>query len=184
MLLGELRRASPRAALPVVTFAEGVTFHLNGDLIRVVHVPHAHTDGDALIHWTRADVLHMGDTFFNGMLPFIDLESGGSVDGLLRAIDTALAMSTDATRIIPGHGPMATRAELAAYRDRIKTIRDRVNTEIRRRRTLEQIQALRLADAYGRDTDFIPPARFVESVYNSLRNPPRHPQRHDHGERG
>lgn len=186
MLLGEMRRASPRSALPVVTFAEGVTFHLNGDTIKVVHVAHAHTDGDALIHWTRADVLHMGDTFFNGALPFIDLESGGSVDGLLAAVEAALAMTGERTRIIPGHGPMATRADLIAYRERIRTVRDRVRAEIRRGRTLQQIQALGLANAYGRPTDFVPPARFVETVYNSLRTPPRHSAPHaaPHGELG
>ena len=72
---------SPGGALPVITFSENLTFHLNGDDIRAVHVEHAHTDGDSLIHWTRANVLHMGDTYFNGMLPFIDLDSGGSIDG-------------------------------------------------------------------------------------------------------
>jgi len=186
MLRGEMTRPSPAGALPVVTFAEGVTFHLNGDTIRVAHVSHAHTDGDVLIHWTGANVLHMGDTFFNGMLPFIDLESGGSVDGLLRAVDAALAMTNAGTRIIPGHGPMASRADLAADRDRIRTLRDRIAAEIARGQSLEQIQALGLADTYGKATDFIPPARFVESVYNSLRNPPAHGSgsHGHHGERG
>ncbi|HZG45943.1 MAG TPA: MBL fold metallo-hydrolase [Allosphingosinicella sp.] len=186
MLRGEMTRPSAPGALPVVTFAEGVTFHLNGDTIRVAHVAHAHTDGDAFIHWTGANVLHMGDTFFNGMLPFIDLESGGSVDGLLRAVDAALVMTNDTTRIIPGHGPVATRADLISYRDRIRSVRDRVAAEIGRGRTLEQIQALRLADAYGKSSDFIPPARFVEAVYNSLRSPAHGHGggSHTHGERG
>ncbi|HEY0326587.1 MAG TPA: MBL fold metallo-hydrolase, partial [Allosphingosinicella sp.] len=171
MLLGEMRRASPREALPVVTFAEGVTFHLNGDTIRVSHVANAHTDGDSFVYWTGANVLHMGDTFFHGMLPFIDLESGGSVDGLLAAIDVGLGIANDSTRIIPGHGRIASRADLIAYRDRIRSVRDRVAAEIAAGRTLEQVQALRLADAYGRTTDFIPPEAFVTSVYNSLRSP-------------
>ncbi len=94
MSMGQLLRGdqvppAPAAALPVVTFGENLTFHLNGDDIRVVHVEHAHTDGDALVYWTRANVIHMGDTFFNGMLPFIDLESGGSIDGLLAALGQA-----------------------------------------------------------------------------------------------
>jgi glyoxylase-like metal-dependent hydrolase (beta-lactamase superfamily II) len=171
MLLGELRRPSPTAALPVVTFAQGVTFHLNGDTIQVRHVEHAHTDGDALVYWQRANVLHMGDTFFNGALPFIDLESGGSVDGVLRAVETALAMSNAGTRIIPGHGPVATRSDLVAYRNRIRSIRGRVAAEIARGRTLAQIQALGIANAHGKATDFVPPARFVETVFNSLRRP-------------
>ena len=82
--------ASPAGALPIVTFSDDLTFHLNGDDIRVHHVEHAHTDGDSLVHWTRANVLHMGDTFFNGMLPFIDLDSGGSIDGLLDALLIAI----------------------------------------------------------------------------------------------
>lgn len=186
MLRGEMVPAAARGALPVVTFDDGVTFHLNRDTIRVTHVANAHTDGDALIYWTGANVLHMGDTFFHGMLPFIDLESGGSVDGLLAAIDVALGIANDSTRIIPGHGRIASRADLIAYRVRISSVRDRVAAEIAAGRTLEQIQALRLADAYGRTTDFIPPEAFVASVYNSLRSPPhRHDggPSHRHGER-
>jgi cyclase len=179
MLRGRMVAPSPRGALPVVTFAEGVTFHLNGDTIRVVHVANAHTDGDALIYWTGANVLHLGDTFFNGILPFIDLESGGSVDGLLAALDTAVQMANDGTRIIPGHGPVASRAELIAYRDLIRSVRDRVAAEIAAGRSLDQIQALGLADSYGAETDFIPPRAFIASIYNSLRAPPRH----DHGGR-
>lgn len=186
MLRGDMVPAAPRGALPVVTFEDGVSFHLNRDTLRVTHVANAHTDGDALIYWTGANVLHMGDTFFNGILPFIDLESGGSVDGLLAAVDRALGIANETTRIIPGHGPIATRADLVAYRNRIRTVRDRIAAEIAAGRTLEQVQALRLADAYGRTTDFIPPEAFVASVYNSLRNPPhRHgPSTHSHGERG
>lgn len=186
MLRGEMVPAAPRGALPVVTFADGVTFHLNGDTIRITHVANAHTDGDALIYWTGANVLHMGDTFFHGMLPFIDLESGGSVDGLLAAIETALAIGNDRTRIIPGHGRIASRADLIAYRDRIRSVRDRVAAEIAAGRSLEQIQALRLADSYGRTTDFIPPEAFVASVYNSLQSPPHRHEggTHRHGERG
>ncbi len=186
MLRGEMVPAAPRGALPVVTFDDGVTFHLNGDTIRVRHVANAHTDGDALIYWTGANVLHMGDTFFHGMLPFIDLESGGSVDGLLAAIDVALDIANESTRIIPGHGPMATRADLVSYRSYISDVRDRVATEIAAGRSLEQIHALGLADSYGSEDDFIPPRAFVETVYNSLRNPPhRHGGTpHHHGERG
>ncbi len=111
MLRGTRIPAAPAGALPVVTFSEDVTFHLNGDEIRVHHVEQAHTDGDALIHWTRANVLHMGDTYFNGILPFIDLESGGSANGLIAALDEALRLADARTVIIPGHGPISTRAD-------------------------------------------------------------------------
>ena len=118
--------ASPEMALPVVTFAEGVTFFWNGDEVRVFHVPPAHTDGDSVVQFTKADVLHMGDTFVNGSFPLIDISSGGRIDGILASADRALAAATDKTRIIPGHGPLASKADLQAYRDVVKTVRDRV----------------------------------------------------------
>ncbi len=117
---------SPEGALPVVTFAEGVTFHWNGDEIRVFHVPPAHTDGDSIVHFVKTDVVHMGDLFFNGMYPFIDTSSGGRVDGVIAAADRVLAAVSDKTRIIPGHGPLASKADLQTYRDTLKTLRDRI----------------------------------------------------------
>jgi glyoxylase-like metal-dependent hydrolase (beta-lactamase superfamily II) len=117
---------SPEAALPVVTFADAVTFHWNGEEIRVYHVPPAHTDGDAIVHFVKADVVHMGDTFFNGSYPFIDVSSGGRVDGVIAAADRVLAGTTDKTRFIPGHGPLGTKADLKSYRDTLQTLRDRI----------------------------------------------------------
>jgi glyoxylase-like metal-dependent hydrolase (beta-lactamase superfamily II) len=157
--------ASPTGALPIVTFTRSVTFHLNGDEIRVFHVADAHTDGDAMVYWTRANVLHMGDTFFRDFLPFIDLDSGGSVDGLLRAVDEALGIADERTVIVPGHGPLARRADLAAYRALVARLAARVRAEVRRGRTLDQIRALRLADAHGRATDFVTPDFFIETLY-------------------
>ncbi len=179
---GERVAPSPAGALPVITFSQNLTFHLNGDDIRAVHVAHAHTDGDSLIHWTRANVLHMGDTFFNGFLPFIDLDSGGSIDGLIAAAETALRLANEETRIIPGHGPVARRADLVRYRDTLRSIRDAVAGAMREGKTLAQIQALRLADSHGRPTDFVPPERFIETVHRSLSNPPaaHHRDRRDH----
>jgi glyoxylase-like metal-dependent hydrolase (beta-lactamase superfamily II) len=170
---------SPPGALPVVTFGESLTLHLNGDDIRAVHVEHAHTDGDVLVHWTRANVLHMGDVFFVGFLPFIDVDSGGSIDGLIAAVDVALGIANENTVVIPGHGPVSRRADLVAYRAMLRSLRDRVAAEIRRRRSLPQVLALRLADAYGHPTDFIPPDRFIETVYRSMSQPPRR-QGHRH----
>ena len=168
--------ASPKGALPVVTFAEGVTLHLNGDTLHVVHVANAHTDGDALVHWQKANVLHMGDTFFHRQsFPFVDLSSGGSIDGLVAAADKALALTNPQTRIIPGHGPVASRAELAAYRAMLVDIRTKVAAGIRAKRTLAQIQAAKPAARYGMPDGFIKPDQFVEAVYNSLtKKPHRH----------
>ena len=163
---------SPAGALPVITFSDSTTFHLNGDDLRVIHVEHAHTDGDALVFWTHANVLHMGDCFWNGLLPFIDLDSGGSIDGAIAAAETGLGIANDNTVVIPGHGPIGRRADLARYRDMLRTLRDRVASAIRARRSLEQIKALRLADSYGPADGFISPDALIETIYRSLTNPP------------
>ena len=176
--------ASPAIALPVITFGQGLSFHLNGDEVRVFHVDDAHTDGDVLVFWHRANVLHMGDTYFNGMLPFIDLDSGGSIDGLLSALLIAIHRADADTVIIPGHGPLARLPDLIAYRERLLSMRDRIQAEIEAGRSLDQIKALRLADAYGRDSDFISPDAFVESVYRSLTEERPHHDGPEEGERG
>ena len=165
---GERVAPSPAGALPVVTFSDNLTFHLNGDDIRAIHVENAHTDGDSLIHWSRANVLHMGDTYFNGMLPFIDLDSGGSIDGLIAAVTMALGMADERTVIIPGHGPLARKADLERYRDMLIHLRNRIGQGIALGRTLDELKAEGHANAYGRDTDFISPAAFTETVYRSL----------------
>ena len=117
---------APRAALPVVTFDDGVGFHWNGRHIGVTHIGEAHTDGDAIVHFPRADVFHMGDTFFRDRYPFIDVNSGGGVDGVIAAADFVLEQATDDTRIIPGHGDLASTADLRGYRDMLATVRERV----------------------------------------------------------
>ena len=122
--------AAPKAALPVVTFAGSMSFHLNGDEMRAIHVARAHTDGDAIVHFAGSDVIHMGDIYFNGFYPFIDTSSGGTVDGVIAACDKALAIATDKTRIIPGHGPLSGKAELQAYRDMLSTVAGRIKKMI------------------------------------------------------
>jgi cyclase len=143
--------ASPKVALPVVTFTDAVTFHINGDSVRVVHVPPAHTDGDAIIHFTKANVIHMGDTFHNAGLPFADLSSGGSLQGFITAADKVLAMSNAETKIIPGHGPLADRARLKMYRDMVIALRDRVRTLMSTGKTVEQIIELNIGAAYAKE---------------------------------
>jgi len=162
--------ASPAAALPVVTFTEGVTLHLNGDDAMVVHVANAHTDGDALVKFARANVLHMGDTWFHGGYPFIDLSSGGSIDGLLTALDRGLALSDAQTLIVPGHGKVGDRAALQAYRDVLRTARERIAKLKAAGKTKEQVIAANPTaewdETWGKG--FIKPAQFVGFVYDSL----------------
>ncbi len=113
----ELKNISASSApkLPIVTFTDELTFHMNGHTIQVIHVPPAHTDGDAIIFFQEANVFHMGDTFFNGRFPYIDLNSGGNVGGLIAAGEKVLSMSNGETKIIPGHGSLATTNDLEIY---------------------------------------------------------------------
>ena len=150
------------------TFKDTMTIGAGADRIELHYFGRAHTDGDALIHWKGANVLHMGDTFFNGMLPFIDLDSGGSIDGMIAAAGRGVEMANDQTVIIPGHGPVARRADLERYRDMLLHLRNRIGQGVARGQTLVQIQAEGHANAYGRDSDFITPAAFTEAVYRSL----------------
>jgi len=107
--------ASPDAALPVVTFSENATYYFNDNQIQIMHVPTAHTDGDSFVFFTEANVIHMGDTFFNGFFPFIDQSSGGTLDGVIAAAEKALSIVDDNTVILPGHGPLSGKADLETY---------------------------------------------------------------------
>ncbi|HQW37175.1 MAG TPA: MBL fold metallo-hydrolase [Usitatibacteraceae bacterium] len=160
----------PKAGLPVVTFSRDTTFHLNGEEIRAFHVPRAHTDGDAIVHFAGSDVIHMGDVFWNRLYPLIDTGSGGTIDGMVAAVDRALALAGPGTRIIPGHGPLATRDDLAAYREMLATIGSRIKAMIREGKKLEEIvEANPTADfdaVWGKG--FIPPRKFAEMVAMNL----------------
>ncbi|MGH7680293.1 MAG: MBL fold metallo-hydrolase [Gemmatimonadaceae bacterium] len=162
--------ASPPAALPVVTFSDSVAFHINGDDLVAFHVPPAHTDGDVLVHFTKADVIHMGDTFMTMGYPFIDLSTGGTASGLVTAADRALASCGAQTIIIPGHGPVTNCAGLRDWRNMLATVVQRVRPEVQRGRTLQQVQAAGLTKEFDErwGKSFINPAGFVESVYRSL----------------
>lgn len=164
--------AAPDVALPVITFAHDVKFHLNGDTIHAFHVPPAHTDGDSIIHFETADVIHMGDVFFNGGYPFIDVGSGGSIEGVIHAVNKVLAMSDADTKIIPGHGPLASRADLVGYRDMLDEVRARIASMIAEGKTLEEIQAAKptadLDETWGKG--FINGEQFIAIAHSSLSN--------------
>ena len=140
MLKREEPAAAPRA-LPVVTFNDAVTFHINGDEVNVFHLANAHTDGDAVVHFRRANVVHMGDVYVTYGYPFVDLSSGGSVSGIISGLDRVLPMIDDNTKVIPGHGRTGDKAALRVYRDMVATVRDRVRAQVAAGRSLEQILA-------------------------------------------
>ncbi len=161
---------SPAAALPVVTFADQLSFHWNGEEIRVFHVKPAHTDGDAIVYFTRSNVIHTGDIFFNGMYPFIDGSSGGSVAGMLQAVDQVLVLANADTRIIPGHGPLGTRADLVNFRSMLVTVTERISALIRQQKTLDEVVAAKptaeFDAAWGKG--FLNPESFIAITYNVL----------------
>ena len=161
---------SPDAALPLVTYAESVSLHLNGEEIRCVHVAPAHTDGDSVVHFTKANVVHMGDLFFNGLYPFIDVGSGGSLVGMIAAADHVLGITNEGTQIIPGHGPMAKKADLKAYRDMLALLRDRVKAMVDGGKTLAEVQAAKPMKEFDEKLGgaFIKPDVLLAIAYESL----------------
>jgi len=167
-LVGSSNQAAA-GALPVVTFSDEVTFHWNGETIHVVHVANSHTDGDALVFFEKANAVHMGDAFFRGRYPFVDVASGGSVQGMIASSSLALGMLKADTKIIPGHGDLSGPADLAAFRDMLVTVRDRVAPMVQRGMTEDQVVAAKPTadlDATWGET----PERFVRSVYQSLKS--------------
>lgn len=161
---------SPAGALPVVTFPQAVTFHLNGEDIHAFHVDPSHTDGDTVVHFRKANIIHAGDIFFNGLYPFIDVSSGGSVNGVIAAVDQLLALSDDNTKIVPGHGPLSDRAGLQAYRDMLSTVRDRVQAGIQAGKPLDTITAENPTAEFDAKwgKGFLKPAVFLKIVHQSL----------------
>jgi glyoxylase-like metal-dependent hydrolase (beta-lactamase superfamily II) len=161
---------SPAAALPVVTFDDGVTLHWNGEEIAVEHVAPAHTDGDALVWFRKANAVHTGDTYVAGRFPFVDVSSGGSLAGVIASAERVLAQSGPETRIIPGHGPLSNAAELGAWREMLLVARDRVNAALAVGKTLEAYQAEKpLADLgaqYGKGS--IDAERFLAILWSDL----------------
>ena len=159
--------ASPHAALPVVTFSEAVTLHLNGDSVSVTHVSPAHTDGDVIVHFMTANVVHMGDVFNNTGLPFIDRSSGGTSLGVVAAADMVYGMTNAQTRIIPGHGQITDRARLKAWRDAVYAVRERVAREVKAGKTIDAVLAMKLSAEY--ETEWKGGhERFIRAVYDEL----------------
>jgi len=168
---GMKTKAEAPIALPIVTFTRDASFHLNGEEIRATHAPRAHTDGDTVVQFTKSDVVHMGDTFFNGLYPFIDTSSGGSVAGVLAAADRALKTVSDQTKIIPGHGPLGTKADLKAYRDMLAAVSGRVAGQIKQGKKMEEVVASKPTAQYDAKwgKGFLPPDKFVEMLYENLK---------------
>lgn len=159
-----------KGAMPEITFSDAVTFHLNGHEAFVFHLEHAHTDGDAAIHFREADVIHTGDIFFNGLFPFIDLGSGGSIDGYIAAQEEILAQAGADTRLIPGHGPLAGKAELEAAHAMLVDARRRVMQLIDEGKSEDEVIAANPLAPYDADWswDFINTEVMTRTLYRGL----------------
>lgn len=159
-----------KEALPVITYDSGMSIYFNGEEIRLTHLPSGHTDGDTLVHFTGSNVLHMGDHFFVDTFPFIDLRSGGSVEGYLRNVEKVLQTLPQGAKIIPGHGPLAGREELERF---VATIRESVSlvrTQVDAGKTLEQVKAAGMPEKFKSwGQGFINQDTWLETVYTSLK---------------
>jgi glyoxylase-like metal-dependent hydrolase (beta-lactamase superfamily II) len=160
--------ALPPAALPAVTFTEDVTLHFNGDEVHVIHVPPAHTDGDSIVQFKKANVIATGDVV-GGSYPLIDADSGGTFEGFIAAAEKVLSLADDETKIVPGHGPVMSKADVAAYHEMLLQVRDRVGKLIAAKKTVEEAKAAKpLADLEPRwGQGFIHGDFVVESVYKT-----------------
>lgn len=179
--------ASPKEALPVVTFDQSLSVHFNGEEIKVIHFPNGHTDGDSVIFFTNSNVVHLGDNFFAGSFPFVDLESGGSVQGLIKNIADIIAKLPAGVKLIPGHGPISDVEGLKQYHQMLIQTSDIVRKKIGARKSLAQIKKEGLPEQWKSwGTAFIKTDMWVEILYNSYSNKnraargsgPRHPHGH------
>jgi glyoxylase-like metal-dependent hydrolase (beta-lactamase superfamily II) len=165
------KKPVPEGALPVVTFADAATVHVNGEDVRVEHIPAGHTDTDVVVFFSKSKVAHLGDDYFNGMYPFIDFNSGGTVKGYVAAVEKLLGEIPADFKIIPGHGPVSGTAELRAYLAMLKDVSGSVEAGIKAGKTLAEIQASKPTakqDAvFGHG--FFTGEQFVEELYHGLK---------------
>ncbi|HEX8472472.1 MAG TPA: MBL fold metallo-hydrolase [Pyrinomonadaceae bacterium] len=168
-LFNETVPASPKEALPIITFDESLSVHFNGEEIRAVHFPHSHTDGDSVIFFTGSNVVHMGDNFFAGKFPFVDLDSGGSVEGMTRNVADIISKLPAGVKIIPGHGPLSTVEDLRQYQAMLTETTAIVRQRIAAGKTLTQIKAEGLPEKWKTwGTGFIKTDFWLETIHRSL----------------
>jgi cyclase len=160
---------APREALPIVTFIDKVSVHLNGEEIRAIHHPAGHTDGDSVIFFTRSNVVHMGDDFFAAGFPFVDAASGGSLKGMIAALDKVLTEIKPDTKVIPGHGKVSTVEDMRKFAGVLKDSLAIVGAEVKKKKTLDQIKAAKPLAKYDEmGKGFIKTDVFIETIYNEL----------------
>lgn len=164
----------PKDALPIITFNDRVNVHMNGEDVNVHHVEHAHTDGDAMLFFSKSNVLHTGDTYFHKRYPYIDVKSGGSIDGYIKAVKKGLTLINDNTKIIPGHGPVSNKEEYQSFLTMLETLRKNVQAEIENGKTEDEVAAnagiTKEYDDLGYAWNFINSERIRRTIYQSLKH--------------
>ena len=162
-------KPQPKEALPIITFDHDVTVHLNGEDIRALFFPAGHTDGDSIIFFPKSNVVHMGDDFVTYGFPFIDIDSGGSIDGMIAAVDQVIAQLPPDVKVIPGHGPISSLDDVRAYATMLKATREVAQKAIKEGKTLDQMKQAKLLDPWKKYSgDFVNEDTFLETLYNSL----------------
>ena len=165
---------SNKDGLPVITFNDKLSLYINGEKVSVFHVDHAHTDGDAMLYFNESNVLHTGDVYFNNMYPYIDLNSGGSINGYIEAVKKGLGAINDDTKIIPGHGKVSNKTEYKMFLSMLETLKTNVLTEIEKGKTEDEVAAdtsiTKTYDDLGYSWAFINSEKIRRTLYKSLKN--------------
>jgi glyoxylase-like metal-dependent hydrolase (beta-lactamase superfamily II) len=162
-------KPAAKEALPIITFDHDVTVHLNGEDIRALYFPAGHTDGDSVIFFPKSNVVHMGDDFVTYGFPFIDIDSGGSIDGMIDGVEKVLGQVPADVKVIPGHGPISSVDDVKAYLEMLKGTRDVVAKAIKDGKTLDQMKQAKLLELWKKYAgDFVNQDTFLETLYNSL----------------
>lgn len=162
-------KPQPKSALPILTFDHGLTVHLNGEDIRALHFPAGHTDGDSVIYFSKSNVVHMGDDFVTYGFPFIDVTSGGSIDGMIEGVENAIAQLPPDVKVIPGHGPVSTLDDVRSFIKMLKDTRATVGAALMQGKSLDQMKSEKILDPWKKYSgDFISEDAFLETLYNSL----------------
>lgn len=166
-------KPAEKAALPIITFEHDVTVHLNGEDIRALHFPAGHTDGDAVIFFPKNNVVHMGDDFVRYGFPFIDVASGGSVQGMADGLEKAIAQLPADVKVIPGHGQLSNLDDVRAYMQMLKDTTAVVREAMAAKKTVDQMKQEKILARWAKwSGDFVNQDAFIETIYNSLTNHP------------
>ncbi|GIT21098.1 MAG: hypothetical protein CM1200mP40_07800 [Gammaproteobacteria bacterium] len=159
---------APSVALPVVTYDDDVSIHFNGEMVTLIHMPQGHTDTDSVVYFEDSDVIHMGDHFFNGAFPFVDLANGGTVQGYIDNLEKVLSWISDDTSVIPGHGPLAAKSDLLNFYNVVKDTSIDIRVKKSQRMSAEEIVAEGLgAELESWGQGFISEEAWINTVYNS-----------------